>query len=253
MAMGSKLVVVAALTGALFAVSAPCLAQPAGGAPTQRRLTLAFSNALVADVMDRLRQQGVNFVLADRNVQTDLRITLNLAEQPEEEAMYALGEALGGHWERRGSVYLFRRGAGSPSPASGGGTAPVAQPAGATGTAKTAEAKPAPPRRRKVSPTERIVVSYTQAAPIGSAMKTFLDSLTSNQLALHARQGYLRLSDLAIRQRKLLGGMNAVRGRLDIRLSGDEESVTIKSDPATKGTKKSPKRPARRTGARRRG
>ncbi len=248
MALRTTLAVLAGLSGALFLNAPLCQgAPPQARAAADGKLTLVFSNVQVTEVLERLKTQGVNFVVGQGELEANRTITLNLIDQPREVAMDLLAEALGGRWERRGEVYLYRKGTGDRPPMHG---APIMEKA----AVKRDGGKTKPQPKSSGPGSERILVSYSLTSPIGSRARAFLDSLTQAQIQKHGSRGYLLASELTMDQRKLIGGMDALRGRLDVRLGVDKESVTIKSDiPAVGSAKPATKKPVRRPKTRRRG
>ena len=77
-----------------------------------QKVSASFNHAAVADVMDWLTKNGVSFVTADSELPKDATITLNVKDAPLGEVVDAIASALGGHWERRGSMRIFRHGEG---------------------------------------------------------------------------------------------------------------------------------------------
>jgi len=75
-------------------------------------VSVAFTGAGVHEVVDWLTKQGVNFMLNESGLPSDKKISLNLVDQPLSDVVDALGDALGGHWEHRGKILVFRNGAG---------------------------------------------------------------------------------------------------------------------------------------------
>jgi hypothetical protein len=63
-------------------------------------------------VIDWLQKNGVNFMLKDSQLPKDASITLNVTDQPVSDVVEALGEALGGHWDKHGQIYVYRPEAG---------------------------------------------------------------------------------------------------------------------------------------------
>jgi hypothetical protein len=89
------------------------------GAPTttlwspsaaQKRVSVHFEKASPQEVIDWLTKQGVSFVTSDSDFPSDKRITLNVVDQPIADVAQAIAAALGGHWESRGNVMVFRKG-----------------------------------------------------------------------------------------------------------------------------------------------
>ena len=79
---------------------------------TQARVSVSFNHATVGDVMDWLTKNGLSFVAADSELPKDATITLNVKDEPINEVADAIASALGGHWERRGGMRIFRKGEG---------------------------------------------------------------------------------------------------------------------------------------------
>jgi len=79
---------------------------------SQARVSASFNHAQVSEVMDWLTKNGFNFVAADSELPKDATITLNAKDAPVNEVADAIANALGGHWERRGSMRIFRKGEG---------------------------------------------------------------------------------------------------------------------------------------------
>lgn len=62
-----------------------------------------------SDVLKWLKQQNVDFVIADESV-GKRRISLHMHDKPLREAMDAVAKALGGEWERENDTYVFQSG-----------------------------------------------------------------------------------------------------------------------------------------------
>lgn len=62
-----------------------------------------------ADVLKWLKQQNVDFVIAD-DAAAKRRISLHMHDKPLREAMDAVAKALGGEWERENDTYVFQSG-----------------------------------------------------------------------------------------------------------------------------------------------
>lgn len=62
-----------------------------------------------ADVLKWLKQQNVDFVIAD-DASAKRRISLHMHDKPLREAMDAVAKALGGEWERENDTYVFQSG-----------------------------------------------------------------------------------------------------------------------------------------------
>lgn len=83
----------------------------------QKSISVRFKDASASDVLDWLSNQGVSFVTSE--VPKNAKVTLNLNNVPLSDAVEAIGAALGGGWERRGSVYVFRNGVFMAMPGAG--------------------------------------------------------------------------------------------------------------------------------------
>ena len=77
---------------------------------SQARVSASFNHAQLSEVMDWLTKNGFNFVAADSELPKDATITLNAKDEPVNEVADAIASALGGHWEHRGSMRIFRKG-----------------------------------------------------------------------------------------------------------------------------------------------
>jgi hypothetical protein len=88
-------------------------------AATQKRVSVSFERAPVRDVIDWLTKQGVSFMMTDTQIPTDKRISINVVNQPLEDVLNALASSLGGRWERRGNILVFRSGGTLPGGLSG--------------------------------------------------------------------------------------------------------------------------------------
>jgi hypothetical protein len=74
------------------------------------KVSVSFKNATVREVLDWLKNQGVNFVVGDDQVNKDARININVTDQPVEGFMRALAGAWAGRWERNNDIWVFRKG-----------------------------------------------------------------------------------------------------------------------------------------------
>lgn len=76
-----------------------------------RSVSANFRNAPISDVLSWLKKQGVSYVM-DEGIVRNKRISLNIENQPVSSVMDAIAAAMDGHWTRRGSIYVYRPGAG---------------------------------------------------------------------------------------------------------------------------------------------
>lgn len=91
-------------------------------AAPSHRVSVSFSNAPVKQVLDWLRKQDENFVVASSSYNNDLRITLNAKDEPLSTVEHAIAEAMGGSWAKRDGMLVFRKGGGLPFEIADGGT-----------------------------------------------------------------------------------------------------------------------------------
>ena len=77
---------------------------------SEQRVSISFNHASVGDVLDWMTKNGASFVAADSELPKDATITLNVKDEPMNEVLDAVASALGGHWERRGHMRIFRKG-----------------------------------------------------------------------------------------------------------------------------------------------
>jgi hypothetical protein len=75
------------------------------------KVSVSFKNATVREVLDWLKNQGVNFVIGDDQINKESRININVMNQPVESFMKALAGAWAGHWEKKEDIWVFRQGA----------------------------------------------------------------------------------------------------------------------------------------------
>jgi hypothetical protein len=78
----------------------------------ENKITAQFRNAKATEVLEWLQKRGVNFVVNDGDIKDDVRVTLSATDVPQEGLLDALASALGGHWERRNGIRVFRKGPG---------------------------------------------------------------------------------------------------------------------------------------------
>lgn len=81
------------------------------GTVAQRKVTRSFDNAKLAEVLDWLKAQGVNFVIRPDQVDPNSRLSLNAVNQPLRDVMSAIAAAFGGSWTKEGELWVFRQGA----------------------------------------------------------------------------------------------------------------------------------------------
>lgn len=74
----------------------------------QKKVTVRFENADLDTILDWLSNQGISFVTT--GLDKDKSVNLNLSNVPLGQAIDAIGQALGGHWNRHGNVFSFEKG-----------------------------------------------------------------------------------------------------------------------------------------------
>lgn len=96
------------------------------GSASSGSVSVSFRNATAREVLDWLKNEGVNFVVDDGQINKDGRVSLNVVNKPLQTVMDALARAWGGHWEKKNDIWIFRKGvdffsssgdlAGTPAP-----------------------------------------------------------------------------------------------------------------------------------------
>ncbi len=74
------------------------------------KISVSFRDASVREVLDWLKNQGVNFIIGDDQVNKDGKININVVNQPVDKLMKALAAAWEGHWEKSGDMWVFHKG-----------------------------------------------------------------------------------------------------------------------------------------------
>jgi uncharacterized coiled-coil protein SlyX len=74
-------------------------------------VSVQFHDTSVGDVLSWLEKQGVSFVVSDPKLK-ERTITLNIQNQPLDEVVDAIANALGGHWDRKGNIRIYKDGEG---------------------------------------------------------------------------------------------------------------------------------------------
>jgi hypothetical protein len=77
---------------------------------SQDRVSVSFRNAPVREVLDWLKDQGVNFVVGEDQVDRDAKINVNVLNQSMDQLMNALAASWNGHWEKRDKIWVFKKG-----------------------------------------------------------------------------------------------------------------------------------------------
>lgn len=108
-------------TGGQATTSTSTVGQTAGQATTAatgatQTLSVSFKKATFETVLDTLRDQGVSFLVRDGMIDKDQTVTLNMVNQPVSAVMAVLGEAMGGTFRVKESVWVFEKGWGMAVP-----------------------------------------------------------------------------------------------------------------------------------------
>ena len=77
--------------------------------PTHR-VTVSFSNAPVQHVLDWLRKQDANFVVASSSLPSDLRLTISVKDEPLSAVEKVIATAMGGSWANHDGILVFQKG-----------------------------------------------------------------------------------------------------------------------------------------------
>lgn len=86
--------------------TATALAQQATAA-AQGKVTKTFENAPAQQVLDWLKGTGINFVIETSNIPKDKRLTVNLRNASQDDALKAIARALGLGLSKSGDVYTL--------------------------------------------------------------------------------------------------------------------------------------------------
>jgi hypothetical protein len=159
--------------------------------PAQPTVTARFRSAKVGDVLAWLERQNVNFIAAESDLPLQTRVSINLVDQPLDQVLSAIGEALKGHWIRRGNIHVFRSGGASALPFSATTAPGDFQVYAPTARGMADRPRPSAP-------------AATPAAPAVD-LRSLVSSLSPAQIEKHRKQGFLTPEDLTPAQRKMLG------------------------------------------------
>lgn len=247
---------------------------------SEEKHSVSFKNAEVQDVLEWMDKMGVSYVMPEGPWSTR-KVTLNMRDQSLAAIADAIGFALGGRWERRGSIFVFRQdafGIGVAAP----GLAELNREIRTSTPRGRALVPPATSKSGKSAPPPLVVEGFvmpdvevramefdseqaeafrklsTEAArkalaeahkarvvdiaetlrrrELDSARSTIrfqqdsagrlLESLTPQQRALQSSRGYLKLSDLSVSQRNMLGNP---KGDFRISIQIDGRKVEVRS------------------------
>lgn len=85
------------------------------GTNLDRRVSAQFSEATFDDMLKWLSSEGVNFAAGHSAVDKGAKITFSFTNAPLKDVMDAMAAAFGGHWTKKGEMYVFRTGSDSAS------------------------------------------------------------------------------------------------------------------------------------------
>jgi hypothetical protein len=77
---------------------------------TTKLVSVRFVNAGVYEVLKWLQLQGFDYVATSQTIDPKITVTLNVENRPLKEVADTLALALGGHWERNGTMRIFKKG-----------------------------------------------------------------------------------------------------------------------------------------------
>jgi len=231
--------------------AAPALDDQAAIAVPDDKVSVSFKRTKAAEIIDWLEKAGVSFVIEDGSIPDEKTITLNLVNQPLDDAIDAIGFALGGSFEKRNAIYVFRKGLltkdiwSLSSPATQLAIPPAPfkgpNPPGPVYQWKTFSdkswANPAVPQGTKFLKEFKTPQAFTFAFPSDKSgsftfttstnLPALQKSLTAKQKETMKKRGYLTPKDLTAKQVSYLGG---IKGKFEVRYSDDKNnSLVIKS------------------------
>jgi hypothetical protein len=73
-------------------------------------VTVSFKNATAGEVLDWLKEHGVNYVVPDDQLDKSKTVNINIVNQPIEDVLKALASGWGGRWTKTNEVWTFHRG-----------------------------------------------------------------------------------------------------------------------------------------------
>lgn len=92
--------------------SATAPASVKGGPTQEKRVSAQFTDATFDEMLKWLASQGINFAAGHSSVDKSARISFSFSNAPIKDVMDAMAAAFGGHWAKKGEVYVFRAGPG---------------------------------------------------------------------------------------------------------------------------------------------
>ncbi len=227
------------------------------GPAFDRKVSVTFQSARVADVLKWLEVEGINFVADPRSFGEGRVISLSVKDQPLRDVLNAVARALNAHWEREGNIYILKPGAW------GRGVVLPQFPRMLQGDLQKRITELIEKDRELLRKHREIFEKGLQedlqkritellekhkeilgegglkVLPRVEAGRSFvfrannlqklMDSLTKEQWDLHSRQGYLRVEDLTPQQRELLGTLPQAPKEWVISVTINGRTLTLKS------------------------
>ncbi len=80
----------------------------------KQHVTVRFNNAPIQRVLDWLGKQDANFVVSSSSISSDLKISLNVKDEPLSSVENAIAAAMGGSWAKRDGIMVFRKSGSMP-------------------------------------------------------------------------------------------------------------------------------------------
>ena len=80
------------------------------GKAYDKKVSIRFNNSPIDKVIGELVKQGISFAMDDDRLPKGKRLTLNAVDKRIGDVLFAIGEALGGHWVERKGFLIFKPG-----------------------------------------------------------------------------------------------------------------------------------------------
>ena len=223
-------------------------------------VSVRFHDSKVGDVLSWLERQNVSFMVADPGLK-DREITLSIQDQPLDSVIDSIATALGGHWERKGAIRVFKEGSWGDFGMFQAPNMKILEK-GLDGLPpldmKTLPALPndqqfqfnytvpdtktlqdlekrmqdfgklGPGSHRDIVESNGKDREYTFKVRGGSDLETFVKSLSSKQKDLMKSKGYLRIGDLTEEQKSKLG-IEGNPEHFEIQYMKDGQTVIVRS------------------------
>lgn len=239
-----------------------------GQSGLDRRVSMAFSDAPLTDVLARLSQEGLSFVADSSSFSPSARLTISIQDKPLKAVMDAIADVFNAKWSEKDGVYILKRIWASPNmgltetlPQDFWESLPkmegdldlkdfmkrffgdevfkfegwrfmpkMDQEFDFKGYLKQFEDLKLMPGDEKAFEKlrESLKDREFRFSFGGMNLKPLMDSLTDDQWAKHQSQGYLTLDDLTDAQKKLVGKLPS-GDAWSITLSIDGRSLTLRS------------------------